>query len=64
MKENGGFPPIKYCAELKKSGQKERYFAIAPKQNVSIRDILTQNKVKPLIQETTPDSDVEIVDKV
>lgn len=54
--KNGGFPPIKYCPELdtQKTGatktSKERFFANAPRQNINIRQLLTESaNKKPLI---------------
>ena len=56
MFKNGGFPPIKYCPELDtdKIGttktSKERFFANAPRQNINIRQLLTESaNKKPLI---------------
>jgi len=60
--KNGGFPPIKYCPELNidKSNiksTKERFFSNTPRQNINIRQLLTDttNK-KPII---VPDNESE-----
>lgn len=69
--KNGGFPPIKYCPALdnKKDTnkpQKERFFANAPKQNINIRQLLTEsNTKKPLIiTENIVDNELEVVDEL
>lgn len=66
--KNGGFPPIKYCKEIKLREEvtgktsKERFFANAPKQNINIRQLLTENKKKPIvISDDINDNDLEIV---
>jgi hypothetical protein len=60
--KNGGFPPIKYCSELdinkfpKKDSAKERLYINLPKQNINIRQLLTETIKKPIIitnQDTT-----------
>lgn len=66
--KNGGFPPIRYCPEpdekpLKTS--KERFFANAPKQNINVRQLLSDTQKKPIIiTEANPDIDLEIVDSL
>jgi len=57
---NGGFPPIKYCPQKKEdsSKTKERFFANAPKQNINIRQLLSESNKKPII--ITEDSQDEI----
>ncbi len=54
--KNGGFPPIKYCPELDTDKivlnklSKERFFSNAPKQNINIRQLLSESAVKkPLV---------------
>lgn len=52
--KNGGFPPIKYCPELDKERitnktSKERFFSNAPRQNINIRQLLSESKKKPVI---------------
>jgi hypothetical protein len=54
--KNGGFPPINYCPAIETNkGQntktsKERFFANAPRQNINIRQLLTESvNKKPLI---------------
>ena len=48
---NGGFPPIKYCPQKKEesSKSKERFFANAPRQNINIRQLLSDSNKKPII---------------
>jgi hypothetical protein len=64
MIKNGGFPPIKYCPELdvdKKfvnKTSKERFFSNAPRQNINIRQLLTENKSKPIIITDTNNDDM------
>lgn len=70
--KNGGFPPIKYCPELdtEKSGaiktSKERFFANAPRQNINIRQLLTEstNKKPLIIPENTPEDLIEVVNSL
>jgi hypothetical protein len=69
--KNGGFPPIKYCPMLENKKdttktQKERLFANAPKQNINIRQLLTEsNNKKPLIiADNIVDNDLEVVDEL
>lgn len=66
---NGGFPPIKYCPLNKnektdnKIKSKERFFSNAIKQNINIRQILSDTKKKPIIiTETTNDDTLEVID--
>ena len=52
-KQNGGFPPIKYCNSLKEinikqHNIKERQFASTTK-NINIREIINTNDTKPVI---------------
>ena len=56
MFKNGGFPPIKYCSQLNNqnkeeegSTSKERFFANAPRQNINIRQLLSESNKKPII---------------
>ncbi len=55
MPKNGGFPPIKYCKESNTDQNigktaKERFFANAPRQNINIRQLLSDStKKKPII---------------
>jgi hypothetical protein len=62
--KNGGFPPIKYCkdATINKTS-KERFFSNAPRQNINIRQLLTDttNK-KPLI--ITDNATEDIIEEV
>jgi len=67
IKVNGGFPPIKYCSTVelsttKKISNKERLYA--PKtHNMNIREILKNNKVKPIIDINPETKDtLDIVD--
>jgi hypothetical protein len=68
IKANGGFPPIKYCStvEIKKienSSRKERLYA-PTSNNVNIRKILKESKVKPIfdIESNKKDSfDLDII---
>jgi hypothetical protein len=48
--KNGGFPPIKYCPQKEETSKsKERFFANAPKQNINIRQLLSESNKKPII---------------
>jgi hypothetical protein len=61
---NGGFPPIKYCPQKKEdqSKSKERFFANAPRQNINIRQLLSDSIKKPIIiTEDSKDNDLEVV---
>ena len=67
--KNGGFPPIKYCPELdtEKTGvnktSKERFFANAPRQNINIRQLLTEsaNKKPLIITDNVSEDIIEVV---
>ncbi len=66
---NGGFPPIKYCPLNKnektdnKLKSKERFFSNAVKQNINIRQILSDTKKKPIIiTESSNNDDLEVID--
>lgn len=68
---NGGFPPIKYCPLNKnektdnKLKTKERFFSNAVKQNINIRQILSDTKKKPIIiTESSNNDDLEVIDTV
>lgn len=69
--KNGGFPPLKYCPAViesksdkleTKQTSKERLFANAPKQNISIRQLLSDSKKKPII--ITDEVDQEVIEEV
>jgi len=69
--KNGGFPPINYCPQndsdkdLKINKSKERFFSNAPRQNINIRQILSDNKKKPIIIVEDNDENVlEVVNSV
>ena len=74
--KNGGFPPIKYCSSstnnsnsITKDGDsnktKERFFSNAPRQNINIRQLLSDTTKKPIILTETLKNDVlEIVDSI
>jgi hypothetical protein len=59
---NGGFPPIKYCSQNKDiTKSKERFFANAPKQNINIRQLLSDSIKKPIIiTEDNKDNELEV----
>ncbi len=67
--KNGGFPPIKYCPELDTDKSdpiktsKERFFSNAPRQNINIRQLLTDttNKKPLIIPESIPEDPIEVV---
>jgi hypothetical protein len=65
--KNGGFPPIKYCPELDadktNKNSKERFFANAPRQNINIRQLLTEtiNKKPLIITDNTPQEELEVI---
>jgi hypothetical protein len=63
----GGFPPIKYCIkndsqEKISKNTKERLFASNSKQQINIRQILTQKNKEPII--IIPKNDDEQLDIV
>lgn len=68
--KNGGFPPIRYCPATSKDipkdkTQKERFFSNAPKQNINIRQLLSDTKKKPvIITEDTNNDDIEVIDAI
>jgi hypothetical protein len=71
--KNGGFPPINYCQSIEsekdlktsKSKSKERFFSNAPRQNINIRQILSENKKKPIIIiDDSNDNDLEVVNSL
>lgn len=67
--KNGGFPPIKYCStvtlEKEQKTSKERFFSNAIKQNINIRQLLSDNKKTPIIiTEPTMDDNLEVIDSL
>jgi hypothetical protein len=70
--KNGGFPPIKYCPELDTDkidttkSSKERFFANAPRQNINIRQLLTDstNKKPLLIPDSVSEDFIEVVNSL
>ena len=68
--KNGGFPPINYCqVEAKETKDdkttKERFFANAPRQNINIRQLLSETKKKPIIiTNESNDDGLEIIDEL
>ncbi len=67
--KNGGFPPIKYCSsitiEKEQKTSKERFFSNTIKQNINIRQLLSENKKTPIIiTEPVPDDNLEIIDSL
>lgn len=66
--KNGGFPPIKYCSQSvpqkKENGStsKDRFFANAPRQNINIRQLLSDSIKKPIIiTDEITDNELEVV---
>jgi len=72
MIKNGGFPPIKYCKEDKSDQEnygktaKERFFANAPRQNINIRQLLSESaKKKPIIiTDDEQNDELEVVNDI
>ena len=73
MFKQGGLPPIKYCpandnnnANKKNDKTKERFFANAPRQNINIRQLLSETKKKPIIiDDNINDNDnLEIIESI
>jgi hypothetical protein len=68
--KNGGFPPIRYCPvsdekEKPFKTTKERFFANTPKQNINVRQLLSDSQKKPIIiPETYNDEILEVVDNL
>ncbi len=68
LQMNGGFPPIKLCSddknkqELAKKQSKERFIANTTKQNINIRQILSDNKKKPIIITDNIDDNLEVIE--
>lgn len=70
---NGGFPPIKYCKFVesenksldKEKTKKERFFSVAPTQNINIRQLLSDEQKKPIIPiEKSEDTELDVVASV
>ena len=66
--KNGGFPPIKYCSYAVSNENdtdtksKERFFANTQKQNINIRQLLSESKKKPIIIiDDNSDNELEVV---
>jgi hypothetical protein len=65
--KNGGFPPIQYCPDLninKKSNDpksNERFFSNVPKQNINIKELLSNNKKEAVIIIDNKDDELEII---
>lgn len=67
--KNGGFPPIKYCStvtvEKDKKTSKERFFSNTVKQNINIRQLLSDTKKPPIIiTETVLDDNLEVIESL
>ena len=70
--KNGGFPPIKYCPELdtEKSSTtktyKERFFANTTRQNINIRQLLSEstNKKPLIIIDSKSEEDIEVINSL
>ncbi len=69
--KNGGFPPIKYCPMTNKiniadsKATKERFFSNAPRQNINIRQLLSENQKKPvIITDEAKEDDLEVLDSL
>lgn len=67
--KNGGFPPIKYCSTItidnKQKNSKERFFSNTIKQNINIRQLLSDTKKTPIIiTETVHDDNLEVIDSL
>jgi hypothetical protein len=68
--KNGGFPPIKYCRNLSDSSKnetktKERFFSNTQKQNINIRQLLSDTVKKPLIiTDTVSNDNLEVIDSI
>ncbi len=67
--KNGGFPPIKYCStinvEKEKKSSKERFFSNTIKQNINIRQLLSDSKKTPIIiNEPVQNEDIEVIDSL
>ncbi len=67
--KNGGFPPIKYCStvtlEKEQKSSKERFFSNAIKQNINIRQLLSDTKKTPIIiTEPVQDENLEVIDSL
>jgi len=67
--KNGGFPPIKYCPtntlDKEQKTSKERFFSNAIKQNINIRQLLSDTQKKPIIiTETVEEYNLEVLDSL
>ena len=65
--KNGGFPPINYCPNTELNNEqkssKERFFSNTIKQNINIRQLLSDTQKKPIIiTQNQQDDDLEILD--
>jgi len=60
---NGGFPPIKYKynnkKSIKKDIKKERFHATTPKNNINIKQILSSNIKKPILSINNNNNELE-----
>ena len=68
-KPNGGFPPIVYCPEKaetkeEKSDDKKRYFSSNIRQNINIRQILTEQNKKPIIVLENNEDQLDVVNSL
>lgn len=64
---NGGFPPIKYCTQsdiASNTNIKKRGFSNNIKHNINIRQILSDNKIKPIITIDNNDDELEIINTI
>ena len=69
VNRRGGFPPLKYCPTpeekaARASNTKQRFFSNAPKQNINVRQLLTESTKKPVISIETTESDIEVIDTI
>ena len=67
--KNGGFPPIKYCSSVnikqEQKTSKERFFSNTVKQNINIRQLLSDTKKTPIIiTEPIQDDNLEVIDSL
>jgi hypothetical protein len=70
--KNGGFPPIKYSLESSDTSKnndstqtKERFFSNTPRQNINIRQLLSESAKKPvIITETIENDNLDIIESI
>jgi hypothetical protein len=64
---NGGFPPINFCPQPTNSdtqNTKKRAFSNNTQHNINIRELLSDNKIKPIITIDNTENELEIINTI